>query len=468
MFDDSGTDGTTSNLEKFEQKGNWPFLLGVYMGINGTRDAYLIIDSPDCAFFKTEHIQGNHDRASDLMDCTGHHRIVNTRADVGNIINDRRTLVQGISQEVYDDPATGGVFVTSMPMAMVTGVEYGLLTRTCQENSEVWKPAAEIPCASLAGDWLDGYADYLTALAGSIEIQENSIKKNTVAIIGNMMDRVEADCLANAAELKCMVEALDLEVISTWLDGGSVADITRASEAEFLVSLPYGREAAKYLSERSGAEVIELDLPFGLEPTERWLRTLGEATGRQAQAETYIEKQLEIVAKRLEWVIPNKLIAKRFVVAADPHLTRGMIDLFREVGADVTLAISYGRKEHLGAESTIEKQGRTRLYHEPPLSRLHAIMTEEFQGSNPPDLLIGNSQAFEASAFEWPTFLEFGYPSYRTSQVFDAPFLGFRGALWFLGEVANRIGLLETMAPFRKKPQTAPEFDVRGLLRKQS
>ncbi len=468
MSDESAKNVVPSNLEKFEQKGNWPFLLGVYMGINGTSDAYLIIDSPDCAFFKTEHIQGNHDRASDLMDCTGHHRIVNTRADVGNIINDRRTLVQGISQEVYDDPATGGVFVTSMPMAMVTGVEYGLLTRTCQENSDVWKPAAEIPCASLAGDWLDGYADYMTAIAGSIKLSEKSKKKNTVAIIGNMMDRVEADCLANAAELKRMVKALDLEVVSTWLDGGSIAELSRATEAEILLSLPYGREAAKYLGERTGSKVVELDLPFGLEATERWIRSLAATTGRERQAEEFIEKELAVVAKRLEWVIPSKLIAKRFVVAADPYLTQGMVELFREVGADVTLAVSYGRKGHVGAEEAVETQGRTRLFHEPPLSRLHAIISEEFKGSNPPDLLIGNSQAFEASAFDWPTFLEFGYPSYRTSQVFDAPFLGFRGALWFLGEVANRIGLLETMAPFRMKPQVTQGFDVRGLLRKQS
>jgi nitrogenase molybdenum-iron protein alpha/beta subunit len=434
-------------IESYEQKGNWPFLLGVYMGINAVEDAFCIVDSPDCAFFKAEHIQGNHDRASSLLNVNGQHRIVNTRADVGNIINDRRTIVQSMAQDVYDHPGTASLFTTSMPMAMVTGVEYGLLMRQCQEQGKTWKPTAEIPCQSLSGDWLDGYADFMTAMAGALDLSQDKRQKNTIAIVGNMMDRVEADGHANVRELTRMAEAIGLSVSSVWLSGQKTAPMNRVQEASLIVSHPYGRDAAQRVSERTGADLIELDLPFGLRGSETWIRALAEATGKTKEAETFIDQTLSQIIPRLEWAVQGRLVGKKMVVAADPHLTYGWTELLKEVGANVTMAINYGREGH--REEMAQVNGGTTLLHEPPLSRLRTELRTLFHNSAPPDLLISNSQAFQAADLDWPKFLEFGYPSYHTYALHEAPFLGFEGATWALEQVVNRLGLLAHLSPYR-------------------
>jgi len=352
-----------------------------------------------------------------------------------------------MAQEVYDHPATASLFTTSMPMAMVTGVEYGLLMRECQKHGEHWKPTAEIPCQSLSGDWLDGYADLMTAMAGALKLSKDKREENTIAIIGHMMDRVEADGYANVREMKRMAEAIGLKVSSVWLNGEKTAPMNLVEEASLIVSLPYGRSAAQLVSERTGAELLELDLPFGIKGSETWIRAIADATGKNQEANDFIDKSLSRMIRRLEWAVQGRLVGKTVAIAADPHLTYGWIELLNEVGVKTEFAVSYGREGHReGMPQVVEG---TRILHEPPLSKLRKELRRLFHGENPPDLLISNSQAFQAADLDWPKFLEFGYPSYHTYALHESPYLGFEGAMWALEQVVNRLGLLTHLSPYQ-------------------
>ena len=55
-------------LHEFSPRINFPFMHGLYLGINAVRDAYLLVDGPNCSFFKAEHIHGGHDFNSTLLD----------------------------------------------------------------------------------------------------------------------------------------------------------------------------------------------------------------------------------------------------------------------------------------------------------------------------------------------------------------------------------------------------------------
>jgi hypothetical protein len=74
-------------LEKLEQEGGqedfsmratYTYLLGVYLGVNALRDAFLLVEGPDCTYMKAQYIQGNHDWLSTLTSVSGFHRIANT------------------------------------------------------------------------------------------------------------------------------------------------------------------------------------------------------------------------------------------------------------------------------------------------------------------------------------------------------------------------------------------------------
>lgn len=430
-------------LERHEPRQSFPFLVGVYMATNAIPDAYLVVDSPDCAFFKAEHVHGTHDLRSTLLDAGGRHRIINTRADIGNIVDDRRTLVTEIFERVYRDAGTGLVAVSSMPMATVTGVEYGLLVRETKRKVGGTKPAIEIPGASLHQDWIHGYAAMLEALAEELDLPETEARDDTIAIVGYLMDRTEADHTANVSELRRLLEALGLRISSLWLDGSPAADLTRVADAGTIVSLPYGREAARILAERTGAKLLELELPFGLEATERFLNAVAASTGREDELEALRSSELSRIARALEFVVPHQLVGRRLVFCGEPYHAQAIVRIAREVGADVLTSLITASEAHLDADAIAG--GRGRVFFEPGVNRTLGTIEEEFDGPDAADLLITNGRLIDHIGEADVPFLEHGFPSYFTHRVFDAPYLGYRGYLAFVGQIANRLALCEAM-----------------------
>lgn len=129
--------------------------------------------------------------------------------------------------------------------------------------------------------WLDGYSDLLFSLAKNIPTNDVPERKKTnIAIVGNLFDRNEGDCIGNVEELKNICTQLGLDVVSIWLDGGNYEDVLRANEAGTILSLPYGRKAAKMLAKRLDADLLELDVPFGIQNTISFIQKLGTHFGK--------------------------------------------------------------------------------------------------------------------------------------------------------------------------------------------
>ncbi len=64
----------------FSTPGTIPYLTGVYVAVNGIDDAYLVVDGPNCVFFRIPQLQPNHDWLADLARSSGLHRVVDTDA----------------------------------------------------------------------------------------------------------------------------------------------------------------------------------------------------------------------------------------------------------------------------------------------------------------------------------------------------------------------------------------------------
>jgi nitrogenase molybdenum-iron protein alpha/beta subunit len=414
------------------QPARRPFLIGVYLATNAIPDAATIVDGPDCAFFKTEFIHGKHDLNSTLLDVTGNHRILVSHVTTDDVATSKGERAIELCRRADEMPEIALVMVTALPMVAIIGIQYDQIIRGLAE--ELSSELVEIPGRSLQGDWLDGYADVLEALARRTPTCADGIDPGSVSIIGHLMDRNEEDQRGNVRELYRLVEALGLRLDSVWLSGRPWSELRQASRSGTLVALPLGRQAAQLLAERTGADVVELEVPFGAEHSARFVRGLGAATGREPQAEELVRRELLQIAPRLEWAVPHLFLGKRVIFSGAPDLLAGFADLAQELGMEVLEMSSPARRP-----SWFEPESVGDLQ---PLFdvSLDAVGQQALASAARPDLVIGNTETLQAVPPYVPG-VELGYPSYADHAFVDRPFLGFRGYLQLVQRMASAMGL---------------------------
>ncbi len=417
--------------ENFQVPLNFSSLVGVYLAINAIPDAYLLVDGPDCTLYKAHFIHGRHDWNSTLLDVRGQHRVSFSNVCSQGVVLEHDDVLRNQIRRLDAIEGGGGVIVTALPMCSITGVDYGRVIRGL--NGSLTRVAIDVPPSSLVGDWLDGYAQTLHAIARGLELRSGQRRPRTAAIVGYLMDRNEGDHVANLAELRRMLAALGLETVSVWLGGEPISNLRRAEEAEWIISLPYGRRAAETIADRTGAEIVEVDVPFGLAKTTAFLRTIAEATGRESLAESFVDEQLGRVVPRLEWVLPHLFLHRRVSFVGDPHLLDGFLDIAEETGMHVEGAISIARRAHGPNRSGVT------ILHEPSLG-----MEEVTRILDRPDLLVAcrvdqRTFADQRRSAASPPSMEFGFLSYGYHVLSDRPFLGYPGFLAFVERMAEHL-----------------------------
>jgi nitrogenase molybdenum-iron protein alpha/beta subunit len=390
------------------------FLLGVYLATNAIADAATVVDGPDCTFFKAEYIHGRHDLNSRLLDALGHHRILVTHTTTDDIA---QSVGQQVVQRIEDAQRLGGiglVLVTAMPMVSIIGLQYDRLIRTLGPLS---LEVVAVEGRSLQGDWLDGYADVLTALSDKLEPDPRPPATDSVSIIGHFMDRNEEDGRGNVRELRRLVEGLGLRLETVWCGGEDWASMRRASRSSTLVSFPLGVEAAHRLAARTGARVVDLETPLGLTRSMDFVRELGAATGRTREAEQLMELERGRCVAPLEWVIPHYFLGLRVAISATPDLLPGLWDLLTELGVEVVEATSPSRPRDGCAPEIL---GGLEVGFDVDFDR------QRWDTTKGPELIIGDTWAARPDETSIP-MVELGFPSYLDHALLDRPYLGFRG-----------------------------------------
>ena len=419
--------------EDFSMRVAYPYLLGVYLGVNALRDAFLVVEGPDCSYMKTQYIQGNHDWLSTLTSVSGYHRVANTALHPAMMTASREEPVRELLRRVASRPATGGTLLTTMPMAAITGADYD---RLCREVArETRRDVVHVPGRSLSGDWLDGYDRTLRALAGQVELSGGKPRPRKVAIVGYLHDRNEADHTANLHVLGEMCGALGLELTGVWLSGGRWADLGAVRDAATILSLPYGRAAARLVARRTGAEVVELPLPFGLRACEEWMRVLGERFGAVDRARAYVDRQLAGIVPRLEWLIPFLFQNREVGYVGDPHLVPGFRDIVELLGARLRFAVLTNRPAHAAVAQPALEGVATLVW--PKLKAfVHFLCRQLLDGEL--HLLVANNYGMSVPLPD-AAVVEFGFPSVYAHALYDRPFLGYPGCLAFVDTLANAL-----------------------------
>ncbi len=268
-------------------------------------------------------------------------------------------------------------------------------------------PLLDLRSLSPGSGWWHGYADALEGVARTLDLPRVGPRADAAAVVGLPLDRLEPDRLADRDEVvRLLARGAGLDVVSVWPSGESPEPLGRAAEARLIVSLPYGREAARTLARRTGAVLVEVGLPVGLAGTARFVREVAGAAGRDP--EPFLDREMRRYAPRLEWVIPHALLHRRVRVEVDPHLAEAVLAFLNEVGC-------------------------------------------RDAGDNAPDLVIGPRPAVEAAAAHGHAFLEAGFPSPGSHALHPTPaWFGFEGAMRLAEAMVNRLVQWEHVERFRR------------------
>jgi nitrogenase molybdenum-iron protein alpha/beta subunit len=445
--------------DDFTRPYRLPYQLGVFLATNAIPDAYAVIDGPDCLFRKAEWVHGKHDIFSTLLDVLGNHRIVSTLVNAEAVIKDRGEMVATRVRQVGQIPGARMVTVCAMPHVMIIGTQYDRILRSLEADVDL--DLMEVPSLSLQGDWVDGYVETLAAIAAKVDVTSGRPDPKKVAVIGYFMDRTEADHTANVAELRRVFEGIGLEVTSIWLSNSPYDALADAREAGNLVALPMGRKAAKVLASRTGANVVEAEVPLGASRTQRMLRKVARAAGvPQVDVDRFVDAELSAIVPRLEWVVPHVFFGKRVGFAGPPDLLGGMYSIALDVGMDVAFLASSCRPEHFGEDLEAEFGSAPPIYFSPTqnvLKQLRARLGDE--GSL--DLLMADS-AFTGLFGEEGPLLPIGFPSHHDHAIFERPYVGFRGWLCLLDRMAQCLGQRAKQGG-RRQGGSAPDSERRRI-----
>lgn len=411
-----------------------PYMVGVYLAVNAVPDLYLLTDGPDCLFFKAEYVHGAQDFHSTLLDVGGRHRVAHTLADINNVVLDREDQISSLALKLMSEPGAGMVLLTAMPMASITGTQYDRIARDLSKRTG--KLVAEVPARSLQGDWLDGYGQVLAAIAREIPLDGGAAAApEKVAVVGPLMDRTEADRLADTKELRRILEdGLGLDVVAIWPSNCTVADLSATSGAGTIISLPYGARATKVLKKRIGAQVIEAPLPVGPSGVDAFVRKVGAALDRTDRAEAFLARE------RSRWddafgLCAADLKGRRFVVIADPWLAESTVRLVQDAGAVVVAAQStaFDPKPVLGLPTPADLPADASI-----------------------DMFLVPTRGIDFALRQARPFFEFGFTSYGTHAFFDAPMLGWPGAVNMLSGIVGNLALFDSLSRSRS-------FDLRRV-----
>lgn len=282
--------------------------------------------------------------------------------------------------------------------------------------------------AAKAGDWVDGHAAALAALADVMPLGAGPARREVVAVVGICVDRREGDREGDLAEVARILNALGLEVCDPWPSLVGVERLSRVARAGTLVALPYGREAARRLANRTGATFLEAGLPVGLAGTSAWVRRVADATGTRDAAEAFLAAELGLAASRLEWVVPHTLLHRRLLLAGDGAWIAAWADAFGEVGCRVVGALPTAGALPDGCDLPV----------------LDAV-----PGPDAVDLVIGDHASVAAARRAGASALERGFPNLGEHFVTARPVLGIPGFLGEVEAVVNRLSLESVISDWR-------------------
>ena len=405
-----------------------PYLLGVYLAANAVKDAWVVVDGLNCVMLKTNFIAGDHDLFSTLMSASGDHRVLCTMVGPRPQQPNQENRLKEFVARTAVERGRGVVLLTALPFMRLAGTDYEGIAASISCS----KPVAAVAPLSMEGDWLDGYAETLAALASALPAGRPRARKKAVAVVGYLHDRAEGDHAGNKKELARLLSLAGLELACLFPSGGGFRGLGAALEAGVVASLPYGRKAARRIAARSGARLVETGLPLGLGGTSDWLQSLREAAGLRGPLPPALAREERRAAARIFPALPA-LAHRRLLYAGDPYLGAAVLAFAKELCIRPAAAVLDCQPRELGPAPLPRE-----VLFAPDVARA-ARTLGALERHLKPNLAVCNSFALTEGLAAGMPFVELGFPSYGHHCLRDEPFLGYAGAVSLVGRLLNAV-----------------------------
>lgn len=412
---------------------------GLLTLVNAVPDLGMIIDCADCGEEKFAKIGLQHDLMSSLTDYSSGHRVRFSGLRAPDMVFGTESKVSEAVRALVSQRAPSLVLLAPSSVALLLATD--LVAIAADLEAELGVPVAAVSARPLSGDFLEGFEVGLDALARKVALEASTAGGDTVGIVGHVFERFEEDQLGNVRELRRLLRALDCEVPAIWLEGSPTRELGAIGRAATLLAMPGGRRAAAAIAQRNGARVVECDLPIGLDGTVRWLTGVGEALGCSELARRFVDQELEVVVPKIERAVRRDLLGRSVVVAGGPHYVAELAEFLAELGLVVRLVLVQSRRTADGDQvgERMRRGGHDpRIVVDPTLPLIDEALAE-LASSAPIDVIVGSGGARDAAKPLRIPYVEIAYPCYVRHALFDAPWLGFRGALWLTDAIASRL-----------------------------
>jgi len=410
-----------------------PFTDGVYIAANAISDCILIVDSPSCGAYKAERVYGNHDWLSTLSTPT-QSRLFQSNLNITDLSMGREHGLVRAFKQTMNTKEKRLVLLTAISLVTVTGKQYVHLLDEFED--ELGVPIVEVPSRDLYADWVEGYADTLKSLARNLELPKVKTDKKKVAVVGFLWDRYEGDVAANLDIVTNMIKAFGLDPVSVWLSGGTVAELQRASEAGTIISLPYGKKAAKLLARKTGAKLIECPLPAGPANTAEFLTILGDYTDNSNLSKALIKDGLSTTLPGFAFPTPEHISGKRFALMLDPHFMEGVVDSLTFLGAEPAALFCPTRQIHVAEDWA--NRFEIPVHFNPTVQTVQNEI-QKAQAEDGLDICIGETSFLSFIKPFNTSIMELGFPSFYTHHLTPSPTYGYAGFSGLIERFVNTL-----------------------------
>ncbi len=414
------------------------FFDGLFLAVNALPDSCLVLDCPSCGYDKPGKTGVNHDFASTLVQGSGRHRVFFSRLESDDLVMGSEDKLKRRIKAIAAELKPPLILVTQSSIVLLMGADTE--AAVAELESETGAAIAVVPSDTLSGDWLAGYAAAMETVAKKLPLTNDpSAAPDSAAIVGYLMDRLEEDQQSNLRELRRLFDALSIDLNTIMFDGTPFTALSGAAKYGRIISFPYGEKAAGVIGARLGVSPVSTELPIGLEGATRFMRFLGGLFGREKEAEVFIEKELETIVPRLEWIVRRMFANRNVAIAADPHTAPGLAAYLAELGMNVRAVAlrSRNNSDSSKTEEALKTAGQSaQIIVDPAFPELEALWCG-LKSAEKLDFIIGTGSERDAAKSVAAPFLELGYPSYVRHALFDAPWLGFRGALKLADSIFN-------------------------------
>jgi len=416
------------------------FMDGVFLSAAAIPDAALLYVGSTCIKEHFNHSLLLADWGQDLVSEGRDGRLLLTFSDKTVAPMGVGHQIDAVVRRMLQSRRPSLLMLAELSRVTLAGEDLGVLAESVAAGTGLTTIA--LTSRLLVRDWQTAFRRVLEGLVETLppEAFEGGPLPGTAAVIGHLFERNEADGLADIEELRSLVRMAGLEPLSIWLSREPLPALQRAARASVLAALPQGREAARRIAQRSGAAVVDLDLPVGLRGAEDFVSRLAEAGGDPARARESFLEGLRPLLPRLDRAVSRRLAGRRVALAALPDWLPGIERMFREdFGLDVAVAVRRCRLPDPGNETAGVSQDLLRD-HDPSVASWNALVQRAMEQGRL-DLVVGSSwerNALEEALRQAP-FLEFGYPCLAWHDLVGLPALGLRGVVAWAHRLCSAI-----------------------------